>query len=82
MNPGRPKRTAATICAWAAIAAGTLAFLIAGIQGRRAGWGMMMLFSAPAAFAAVVAIAIQPRPMTYVAPGFGVLGTASLFLAA
>jgi hypothetical protein len=70
----------AAILSIIAIAAGLMAFAVGGIQGRRAGYEMMMMYSAPAVVAALVGIAIQRKKITYAGLVGGVLGVVGFIL--
>jgi len=70
----------ASVLAIVALAAGLMAVVVGGIQGRRAGYEMMMMYSAPAVIAGLISIAIQRRGLTYAGLVGSLLGIAGFVL--
>ena len=72
--------TFASIIAIIALAAGLMALVVGGIQGRRAGYELMMMYTAPAVVAGLTGIAIQRRGLTFAGLAGAVLGIVGLVL--
>jgi energy-converting hydrogenase Eha subunit A len=82
MSEAKKRSVPAIIFSVLAILSGLMSFLTAGLQGRRAGWEMLIIFAAPAVICAVIALVIRRNGLTYTALGFGILGVLGLFLGA
>ena len=72
--------TFASVLAIVALAAGLMAVVVGGIQGRRAGYEMMMMYSAPAVIAGLISVAIERRGLTYAGLGGALLGIGGFVL--
>lgn len=83
MTDARPPRSFAQIFfAYIAIAAGTMAFLQAGMRGHRVGWEEMALYTGPAVVGALIAVAMRRNRLGFTALLFGVLSVVGFVLGA
>jgi len=74
-DPARPPMSkVAAVFAILALAAGLMALTVGAIEGRRAGYEMMMMYTPPAVICGLIGIAIQRRGITYAGLFGAVLG--------
>lgn len=70
----------AKVFAILAIMAGTMSCFQRAIRGSGASLEDIMIYAAPAVVGAVIALAAERSPLTYVGVGFGLLGIIALML--